>query len=73
MTDHDYQSFIDTIHQSSISVSQWEFNFITSNAMRSRPRFSPRQAAVVDKLIEKYADALDWFPESIPTQEEIPF
>lgn len=58
--DDHYANFLLALDRaaSQVEVSDWEAQFIESNL--DRFSFSPKQRAVIDKLMDKYGEKIGW-------------
>jgi len=43
-----------------VSVTDWEAEFIESHLSKGVPDFSPKQRAVIDKMVERYGKQIGW-------------
>ncbi len=51
-----YAAFLLALDRSDVTVSDWEAGFIESNL--DRFSFSPKQRAMIEKMMDKYAERI---------------
>jgi hypothetical protein len=57
----DYRDFIGKLDRSTLTVTEWEQQFIGTIVARPKDMpLSPRMKMCIDRMIKKYRDRLNW-------------
>lgn len=58
-TQIDLRDFLHSLDNSKISITDWEAEFLDSMFGWDRD-FSPKQCMAIERMIEKYAEQINW-------------